>query len=67
VNCADTGGAGQQMPSGGAFGGLTAYQQALIYDWIAAGAPAGTTDVVFRSTFDIRGFIVDEIFRDAFE
>ena len=66
INCAISG-AGEQMPQDNAFGGLTAYQQALIYDWIAAGAPSGTADVVFRGTFDIRGFFIDEVFGDGFE
>jgi hypothetical protein len=66
INC-DNPGSGARMPLNNAFGGLTAYQQALVYDWIAAGAPPGTTDVVFRSTFDIRGFFIDGIFRDGFE
>jgi hypothetical protein len=66
VNC-DASGFGSRMPNGGAFGGLSAYQQALVYDWIAAGAPAGTTDVVYRGTFDIRGFVIDDIFRAGFE
>lgn len=66
INCAVTG-AGDQMPQDNAFGGLTAYQQALIYDWIAAGAPSDTMDVLFRSTFDIRGFFIDEVFGNGFE
>jgi hypothetical protein len=66
INCATTG-AGEQMPQDNAFGGLTAYQQALVYDWIAAGAPSGTTDVLFRNTFDIRGFFIDEVFGNGFE
>ena len=55
VNC-DTPGVGARMPLGGYGGGLSAQQQALIYDWIAEGAPVATTDTVFRATFDIRGF-----------
>lgn len=58
VNC-DTPGEGARMPYGGYPDGLTTlspYQQALIYDWIAEGAPAGTTDGVFRNGFDVRGF-----------
>ena len=43
------------MPDG--FPALTADQQATIYDWIAAGAPVGTTDQIFRGTFDLRGFV----------
>ena len=55
VNC-DTPGEGERMPFHGYGGGLSIEQQALIYDWIAAGAPIGTTDVLFQGTFDIRGF-----------
>jgi len=69
VNC-DTPGTGVRMPYQGYPDGmttLTPYQQALIYDWIAEGAPAGTTDGIFRGTFDIRGFISDKIFANGFE
>jgi hypothetical protein len=55
VNC-DNPAVGNRMPLFGYGGGLTADQQALIYDWIAEGAPIGTTDGVFRNGFDIRGF-----------
>ena len=53
INC-DFPSVGARMPLTG--GPLSAYQQALIYDWVAAGAPVGTTDGVFRDTFDLRGF-----------
>ena len=59
VDCDDpggNGGAGARMPLDNYAGGLTAQQIALIYDWIAEGAPAGTTDGIFRNGFDIRGF-----------
>lgn len=52
----DNPGAGARMPLNGYAGGLTVQQIALIYDWIAEGAPAGTTDGIFRNGFDIRGF-----------
>lgn len=65
INCA-TLATGAQMPLNDV-GGLTAYQQALIYDWIAAGAPSGTTDTLFRNTFDIRGFFIDTLFQNGFE
>ncbi|HEY7872170.1 MAG TPA: c-type cytochrome [Rudaea sp.] len=52
----DNPGAGARMPLDNYAGGLTVQQIALIYDWIAEGAPAGTTDGVFRNGFDIRGF-----------
>jgi hypothetical protein len=58
VNC-DVPAAGVRMPYQGYPDGttvLSADQQALIYDWIAEGAPVGTTDGVFRDTFDRRGF-----------
>ena len=69
VNC-DTPGVGARMPFQGYPDGmttLTPYQQALIYDWIAEGAPAGTTSGIFRGTFDSRGFVADEIFGSGFE
>jgi len=69
VNC-DTPGVGVRMPYQGYPDGmttLTPYQQALIYDWIAEGAPADTTNGIFRGTFDLRGFISDEIFGGGFE
>lgn len=55
INC-DLPGVGSRMPLDGYAGGLTAQQQALIYDWIADGAPVLTTDDIFRGSFDIRGF-----------
>lgn len=55
VNC-DTPGEQARMPLDNYGGGLSVEQQALIYDWIAAGAPVGTTDAIFRGTFDVRGF-----------
>jgi len=58
VNC-NTPGVGVRMPYLGYPDGttsLTPDQQALIYDWIAEGAPVGTTDGVFRNGFDLRGF-----------
>ena len=54
INC-DIPGYGGRMPSG--MPALTLDQQATIYDWIAAGAPVGTTDQIFRGTFDLRGFV----------
>ena len=55
VDC-DNPGAGARMPLDGYAGGLTVQQIALIYDWIAEGAPAGNTDGIFRDGFDLRGF-----------
>ena len=55
VNC-DTPGEGARMPYMFSPGTLGPDQQALIYDWIAEGAPVGITDGVFRNGFDIRGF-----------
>lgn len=55
INC-DTPAVGARMPYGFPAGTLSPEQQALIYDWIAEGAPVGTTDGVFRNGFDIRGF-----------
>jgi hypothetical protein len=52
----DSPGAGLRMPLNNYAGGLSVEQIALIYDWIAEGAPAGTTDGIFRGTFDLRGF-----------
>ncbi|MDR3388768.1 MAG: hypothetical protein P4L92_17110 [Rudaea sp.] len=66
VNC-DNPPTGVRMPFGGYGGGLSPAQQATIYDWIAGGAPIGTTDGIFRGNFDIRGFIADEIFSGDFE
>jgi hypothetical protein len=54
LNCTDPGAFGP-MPKG--YPQLTPDQQALVYDWIAAGAPAGTTDAIFRGTFDWRGLV----------
>jgi len=56
VNC-DLPVFGTRMPLSNYGGGLSAEQQAEIYDWIAGGAPAGTTDGIFRGTFDLRGFV----------
>jgi hypothetical protein len=56
INC-DTPAVGARMPYGYPSDTLTAEQQALIYDWIAEGAPVGTTDGVFRNGFDIRGLV----------
>lgn len=53
INCA-TPAVGHRMPLVG--GPLSPEQQALIYDWIAGGAPSGTTSTLFRDGFDIRGF-----------
>lgn len=36
---------------------LQLVQQALIYDWIMAGAPEGATDTIFFNSFDLRGFV----------
>jgi len=55
INC-DFSAGGERMPLGNYGGGLSPELQALIYDWIAAGAPVGTTDAIFRGTFDVRGF-----------
>lgn len=55
VNC-DAPVFGARMPLSNYGGGLSAEQQAEIYDWIAEGAPAGTTDAIFRGNFDLRGF-----------
>lgn len=54
VNC-DSPDVGDRMPLG--FTPLSPEQQALIYDWIAEGAPSGTTDDLFHNGFDIRGFV----------
>lgn len=53
INC-DTPAVGHRMPL--VDGPLSPEQQALIYDWIAGGAPSGTTSTLFRDGFDIRGF-----------
>lgn len=55
INC-DTPAIGVRMPFGFPSDTLNPDQQALIYDWIAEGAPVGTTDGVFRNGFDPRGF-----------
>jgi hypothetical protein len=58
------------MPSNGYPDGMTVlspYQQALIWDWIAEGAPVTSTDGIFRDTFDIRGLFIDGIFESGFE
>jgi hypothetical protein len=55
INC-DTPGVGARMPYQFPEGTLSPDQQALIYDWIAEGAPVGTTDGLFRNGFDFRGF-----------
>lgn len=58
VNCTQPA-AGVRMPYLGYPDGMTTLspeQQALIYDWIAEGAPVGATDGLFRNGFDPRGF-----------
>lgn len=52
VNC-DTPGIGHRMPFGR--DPLQPEEQALIFDWIAAGAPPTTTDVIFSGGFEGRG------------
>jgi hypothetical protein len=54
INC-DSPAVGSRMPYGFPTGTLSAEQQALIWDWIAAGAPVSITDGVFRNGFDFRG------------
>jgi hypothetical protein len=54
INC-DLPPVGSRMPYGFPSDTLTPQQQALIWDWIAAGAPIGPTDGVFRDGFDLRG------------
>jgi hypothetical protein len=49
VNCAAPD-VGSRMPYGGPY--LSAYEQALLRDWIAGGAPIGTTEGIFRDSFD---------------
>jgi len=44
---------GSRMPYGEPE--LSADEQALILDWIAGGAPFGTTDTIFRGEFESRG------------
>ncbi len=51
VNC-DLPGVGERMPFGGL--PLSDSDQALIYDWIAGGAPPTSTDGVFRNGFEAR-------------
>ncbi len=54
VNCMDQGtGLGVRMPLGGPY--LSLDDQAILSDWILAGAPSTTTDVIFLSTFGPRG------------
>ncbi len=58
INC-DNPADGVRMPYQGYPDGATTLspeQQALIYDWIAEGAPVTTTDGIFRNSFDMRGF-----------
>jgi hypothetical protein len=55
VNC-DNPPVPARMPRDNYGGGLSPEQQALIYDWIAEGAPIGNTGGIFRNGFDIRGF-----------
>lgn len=52
VNC-DIPGVGHRMPYGR--DALQPEDQALIFDWIAAGAPSTTTDVIFSGGFEVRG------------
>lgn len=52
INC-DPPVLGMHMPLGG--NTLSEYDQALIHDWIAGGAPVGTTDTIFRGEFEPRG------------
>jgi len=54
INC-DTPAVGARMPYGFPSDTLTPEQIALVWDWIAAGAPVGVTDGVFRDGFDWRG------------
>ena len=59
INC-DIPAVGGRMPFQGYPDGMTTLgpdQQALIYDWIAEGAPVGTTDGLFRNGFDVRGYV----------
>lgn len=51
VNC-DNPGFGSRMPLGRP--PLPLAEQALIFDWIAAGAPAGATDIIFYDGFQPR-------------
>lgn len=52
INC-DNPGVGQRMPYNR--DALQPEDQALIFDWIAAGAPSTTTDIVFSGGFEVRG------------
>ncbi len=54
VNCANPG-LGQRMPLRPP--AISLLQQALIYDWIEAGAPNGITDTIFFNNFELRGFV----------
>ena len=54
IDC-DTPPVGARMPYGFPSDTLTPEQIALVWDWIAAGAPVGVTDGVFRDGFDWRG------------
>lgn len=56
INC-DTPGLGTRMPLDNYGGGLPVELQALVYDWIAAGALPGTSEGLFRNGFDLRGFV----------
>ena len=56
INC-DTPPIGARMPDGFPSDTLTPEQQALVWDWIAAGAPVGTTEGIFRDGFELRGFV----------
>lgn len=53
VNCSRPG-VGMRMPANGP-PYLSAEDQAIVSDWILAGAPSTTTDVIFLSTFGPRG------------
>jgi hypothetical protein len=55
INC-DSPAVGDRMPFGFPSDTLSLEQQGLVWDWIAAGAPVGITDGVFRNGFDLRGF-----------
>ena len=65
INC-DNPPSGSRMPLGYT-DVFTPEQQAFIYDWIAGGATIETTSTIFRGTFDIRGFFVDEVFKNGFQ
>jgi len=36
---------------------LSLTDQAIIYDWIEAGAPNGSSDTIFFNNFELRGFV----------